>query len=44
MNHPLKMVCELDSLETAQKVLQYYQRADEGQLRKAAGRPLLKAI
>ena len=35
MNQPLKMLCELGGWKTAQTVLQCYQRADEGQLRKA---------
>ncbi|MDE0249062.1 MAG: site-specific integrase [Gammaproteobacteria bacterium] len=35
INHPLKVLCELGGWKTAQTVLQCYQRADEGQLRKA---------
>ena len=35
MNQPLKVLCELGGWKTAQTVLQCYQRADEGQLRKA---------
>ena len=35
MNQPLKVLCELGGWRTAQTVLQCYQRADEGQLRKA---------
>ena len=34
MNQPLKVLCELGGWKTAQTVLQCYQRADEGQLRK----------
>ncbi len=37
MNQPLKVLCELGGWKTAQTVLQCYQRADEGQLRKALG-------
>ena len=35
MDQPLKVLCELGGWKTAQTVLQCYQRADEGQLRKA---------
>ena len=35
MNQPLKVLCELGGWKTAETVLQCYQRADEGQLRKA---------
>ena len=35
MNQPLKVLCELGGWKTAQTVLQCYQQADEGQLRKA---------
>ena len=35
MNQPLKVLCELGGWKTAKTVLQCYQRADEGQLRKA---------
>ena len=35
INQPLKVLCELGGWKTAQTVLQCYQRADEGQLRKA---------
>ena len=35
INQPLKMLCELGGWKTAETVLQCYQRADEGQLRKA---------
>ena len=35
MNQPLKVLCELGGWRTAQTVLRCYQRADEGQLRKA---------
>ena len=35
MNQPLKMLCELGGWKTAETVLQCYERADEGQLRKA---------
>ncbi len=35
MDQPLKVLCELGGWTTAQTVLQCYQRADEGQLRKA---------
>ena len=35
MNQPLKVLCELGGWKTAQTVLQCYQRANEGQLRKA---------
>ena len=35
MNQPLKVLCELGGWKTAQTVLKCYQRADEGQLRKA---------
>ena len=35
MNQPLKVLCELGGWKTAQTVLQCYQRADEGQFRKA---------
>ncbi|MDE0081062.1 MAG: hypothetical protein OXT72_00250 [Gammaproteobacteria bacterium] len=35
MDQPLKVLCELGGWQTAQTVLQCYQRADEGQLRKA---------
>ena len=34
MDQPLKVLCELGGWKTAQTVLQCYQRADEGQLRK----------
>ena len=35
MGQPLKVLCELGGWTTAQTVLQCYQRADEGKLRKA---------
>ncbi len=35
MDQPLKVLCELGGWKTAKTVLQCYQRADEGQLRKA---------
>ena len=35
VNQPLKMLCELGGWKTAETVLQCYQRADEGQVRKA---------
>ena len=35
MDQPLKVLCELGGWKTAQTVLQCYQRADEGQLRRA---------
>ena len=35
MDRPLKVLCELGSWKTAKTVLQCYQTADEGQLRKA---------
>ena len=35
MNRPLKVLCELGGWTAAQTVLQCYQRADEGQLRRA---------
>ena len=35
MDQPLKVLCELGGWRTAKTVLQCYQRADEGQLRKA---------
>ena len=35
MDQPLKVLCELGGWKTAQTVLQCYQRADEGRLRKA---------
>ena len=35
MNQPLKVLCKLGGRKTIQTVLQCYQRADEGQLRKA---------
>jgi len=35
MEQPLKVLCELGGWKTAKTVLQCYQRADEGQLRKA---------
>ena len=35
MDQPLKLLCELGGWMTAKTVLQCYQRADEGQLRKA---------
>ncbi len=35
MDQPLKVLCQLGGWKTAQTVLQCYQRADEGQLRKA---------
>ena len=35
MNQPLKVLCELGGWKTARTVLQCYQRADEGQLRRA---------
>jgi integrase len=35
MDQPLKVLCELGGWTTAQTVLQCYQRADEGKLRKA---------
>ena len=35
MNQPLKVLCQLGGWKRAQTVLQCYQRADEGQLRKA---------
>ena len=35
MNQPLKVLCQLGGWKTALTVLQCYQRADEGQLRKA---------
>ena len=35
MDLPLRVLCELGGWKTAQTVLQCYQRADEGQLRKA---------
>ena len=35
MDQPLRVLCELGGWKTAQTVLQCYQRADEGQLRKA---------
>ena len=35
VNQPLKMLCELGGWKTAETVPQCYQRADEGQLRKA---------
>ena len=35
MGQPLKVLCELGGWKTAKTVLQCYQRADEGQLRKA---------
>ena len=35
MDQPLKILCELGGWKTAKTVLQCYQRADEGQLRKA---------
>ncbi len=35
MDQPLKVLCELGGWKTAQTVLQCYQRANEGQLRKA---------
>ena len=35
MNQPLNVLCELGGWKTAQTVLQCYQRADEGRLRKA---------
>ncbi len=38
MDQPLKVLCELGGWKTAQTVLQCYQRADEGRLRKALER------
>ena len=38
MDQPLKVLCELGGWKTAQTVLQCYQRADEGQLRRALER------
>ena len=35
MDQPLKVLCQLGGWKTAQTVLQCYQRADEGELRKA---------
>ena len=35
MDHPLKVLCQLGGWKTAKTVLRCYQRADEGQLRKA---------
>ena len=35
MDQPLKVLCELGGWKTAKTILQCYQRADEGQLRKA---------
>ncbi len=35
MNQPLKVLCELGGWKTAKTVLRCYQRADDGQLRKA---------
>ena len=35
MDQPLKVLCELGGWKTAKTVLPCYQRADEGQLRKA---------
>ncbi len=35
MDQPLKVLCDLGGWKTAKTVLQCYQRADEGQLRKA---------
>ncbi|MYA41752.1 MAG: phage integrase family protein [Gemmatimonadetes bacterium] len=35
MDQPLKVLCELGGWKTAKTVLQCYQKADEGQLRKA---------
>ena len=35
MNQPLKVLCQLGGWKTAKTVLRCYQRADEGQLRKA---------
>ena len=35
MDQPLKVLCQLGGWKTAKTVLRCYQRADEGQLRKA---------
>ena len=35
MDQPLKVICQLGGWKTAKTVLRCYQRADEGQLRKA---------
>lgn len=39
---PLKVLCELGGWKNAQTVLRCYQKADEGQLRKALDRPRVR--